>query len=62
MPDIRDMNTCEILYYLLLHTDDELYDRIEQIYNNMCRKRAIEYEEPIEPINTYLIDDSELYH
>jgi len=62
MPDLRDMSICEILYYLLLHTDDELYDRIEQIYNDVCKKIGKKYEEPIEPINPYLIDDSELYH
>jgi len=55
MPDIRDMSICKILYYLLLHTDGELYDRIEQIYNDMCKKRVIKYEKPPEPINPYII-------
>jgi hypothetical protein len=57
MPDIRDMSICEILYYLLLHIDDELYDRIEQIYNDICRKKVNKYEEPLEPVNPYIIYD-----
>jgi len=65
MTDIENMSICEILYYLLKHTNWELHNRIEPIYNNMCKRGVQKQGEVLElpePPNPYIIDDSELYH
>jgi len=56
------MSICEILYYLLKHSNWELHNRIEPIYNNICKRGVQKQEEVLKPINPYIIDDSELYH
>jgi len=61
MTEIENMSICDILYYLLKHSNWELYNKIEPIYNNMCKRGVQKQEEVLEPINPYLIDDSELY-
>jgi uncharacterized membrane protein YfbV (UPF0208 family) len=66
MVDIEKMSICDILYYLLKRSNTELHNRIEPIYNDMCR-RVVEKQEKLpeklpEPPNPYLIDDSELFH
>ena len=65
MVDIEKMSICDILYYLLKHSNPELHNRIEPIYNDMCRRgveKQEEFPELPEPPNPDLIDDSELYH
>jgi len=62
MTEIENMSICEILYYLLKHSNWELHNRIEPIYNNICKRGVQKQEEVLKPINPYIIDDSELYH
>jgi len=62
MTDIENMSICEILNYLLEHSNLEINNKIEPIYNDICRRMVQKQEEPLKPINPYLIDDSELFH
>ena len=65
MTEIENMSICEILNYLLKHSNWELYNKISPIYNDMCRRSIQKQEEVLvlpEPPNPYIIDDSELFH
>jgi hypothetical protein len=61
MTDIENMSICEILNYLLEHFNLEINNKIEPIYNDICRRMVQKQEEILKPINPYLIDDSALY-
>ncbi|MVT35557.1 MAG: hypothetical protein GPW18_02115 [Euryarchaeota archaeon] len=65
MTEIENMSICEILNYLLKHSNWELYNRISPIYNDMCRRgvqKQVEVLKLPEPQNLNIIDDSELFH